>query len=110
MSAHPDIGRMNALLSVETPQDVLDAGGATRRSFSVTGQVWAQIRPARLFMRGEAGRLSGVVSHMLVFRSIAGFSCDWRLRLGERMFLVESFDEGDEAPGFTRAFCQEVRP
>ena len=110
MSARPDIGRMTALVTVEAPQDVMDAGGATRRSFGVHGQVWAQIRPARASMRFEAGRPSGVVSHMLAFRSIAGFSCDWRLRLGARLFLVDSFEDGDEAPGFTRAFCQEVRP
>ena len=110
MSARLDIGRLNALATVESPVDVIDAGGATLRSFSVYGQVWTQIRPQRLFMRDEAGRQSGVVTHVITFRSIAGFSCDWRLRLGDRLFLVDSFDDGDEISGFTRASCQEVRP
>jgi hypothetical protein len=110
MSVRPDIGRLNALASVETPVDVLDEGGAIRRSFSIYGQVWAQVRPQRLFMRDEAGRQSGVVTHVITFRSIAGFSCDWRLRLGDRLFLVDSFDDGDESRGFTRACCHEVRP
>lgn len=110
MNRRPYLGRLNALVTVEIPQDALDAGGATRRSFSVYGQVWAQIKPIRLFMRAEAGRQSGVVSHMIIFRAIAGFSCDWRLRRGDRMFLVDSFDDGDEVSGFTRALCQEVRP
>lgn len=110
MSARPDIGRMNALATFESPVDVMDAGGATLRSFSLYGQVWAQIRPLRLFSRVEAGRLAGVVTHIITFRSISGFSCDWRLRLGERLFLVVSFDDGDEISGFTRALCQEVRP
>ena len=110
MSARPDIGRLTARASVEAPVDVMDAGGAIRRSFSIYGQVWAQVKPQRLFMRDEAGRQSGVVTHIIIFRSIAGFSCDWRLRLGDRLFLVDSFDDGDEISGFTRASCQEVRP
>ena len=110
MSPRPRIGRMNALATVEAPVDVMDAGGATLRSFSVQGQVWAQIRPLRLFMRGEGGRQSSLVTHIVTFRSIAGFSCDWRLRLGERLFLVDSFEDGDEISGFIRACCQEVRP
>jgi head-tail adaptor len=110
MRWRPEVGRLNALVTVEVPQDVIDAGGATRRSFNVYGQVWAQIRPTRLFMRGEAGRQNGVITHMLTFRSIAGFSCDWRMRQGDRVFVVESFDDGDEISGFTRALCQEVRP
>jgi head-tail adaptor len=101
---------MKALVTVEAPQDLIDGGGATRRSFAVIGQVWAQIRPVRQFLRVEAGRPSGVVSHMLTFRSMPGFSCDWRLRLADRLFLVLSFDEGDEAMGFMRACCEEVRP
>ena len=110
MNRRPYVGSLNALVTVETPQDLIDGGGATRRSFSTFGQVWAQIKPTRLFMRVEGGRQSGLVSHMITFRAIAGFSCDWRLRQGERVFLVDSFDDGDEVSGFTRALCQEVRP
>ena len=104
------IGSMRHLVSAEAPVDVTDATGATIRSYSVYGQVWANIRPMRQAQRFEAGQRSGVLSHVLVFRSIPGFGADWRLRLGARLFQVISFDDGDDCKGFTRAYCEEASP
>ena len=102
------IGTMRHLMSAEAPVDVTDATGATIRSYSAVTQVWANIRPMRQAQRFEADQRSGVLSHMLVFRSIPGFGADWRLRLGARLFQVISFDDGDDCKGFTRAYCERA--
>ena len=110
MSTPVFIGAMRHLISVEAPADVMDGTGATIRSYSAVTQVWANIRPMRRAQRFEADQRSGVLSHMLVFRSIPGFGADWRLRLGARLFQVISFDDGDDCKGFTRAYCEEATP
>ena len=104
------IGTMRHLVTAEAPVDVVDDAGATLRSFSVHSQVWCHIRPMKQSLRFEADQRSGVLSHMLIFRSIPSFGADWRLRLGAREFRVLSFEDGDVCKGFTRAFCEEVTP
>ena len=110
MRAPTLLGSMRHLITVEVPQDLIDASGATHRSFSVYGQAWCHIKPMSLSARFEADRKSGVVTHMFTFRSIAAFSADWRFRLNARVFQVLAFDDGDEHKGFTRAACEEVTP
>ena len=104
------LGSMRHLVTVEVPQDTIDASGASHRSFYVFGQAWCHIQPVSLLSRFEADRKSGVVTHMITFRSIAAFSADWRFRLNARVFQVLAFDDGDENKGFTRASCEEVTP
>ncbi len=104
------IGARRHLVTVEAPIEVTDETGATIRTFSPLAQVWCNIRPVRQTTRFEAGKRDGVLSHVLIFRSIPSFGADWRLRLGPRLFQVLAFDDGDARKGMTRASCEEVSP
>ena len=104
------IGTMRHLVTAEAPVDVTDDAGATIRSYSAYGQVWCHVRPMKQAARFEADQRSGVMSHMLIFRSIPGFGADWRLRLGARLFRVLAFEDGDGSKGFMRAYCEETTP
>jgi head-tail adaptor len=109
MSARPFIGRMLSRVTLQTPASTIEASGFQSRVYTNSSSLWAHIRSLRMAARFGADRQEAVVTHLVTFRALADFKAGCRFVEGARIYEALSFEDCEGAPGFMRAFCEEVR-
>ena len=110
MSANLPVGARRRLLTLETPVDTLDDNGGVSRTYIAAATRWGRVTPKSDDMVFRADQQQENVTHEILFRSYPGLTGAMRFRLGDRVFQILAFDEGDEKGATMRALCEEIRP
>lgn len=84
-------GRLRTRLTLEEPVEVPDGQGGVTRSYQTLATLWASLEALRGRADIRADALGVSITHRIIIRSGAILSVQHRLRLGERLFVIEAY-------------------
>ncbi len=105
-----DLSQMRARIVIEAPVETPDAAGGVTRSFAAQATVWAQVKPVKAADAPPAALPGQTVSHRVTLRWRAGLTTGHRLRLGARVFALQTVYDPDERRRTLVCLAREVKP
>jgi len=103
------IGELRHRLVHETPVEVADGAGGVRRSFLTVDALWGAIETTAA-PEEIADRPGAVLTHTISLRAPATLAPGDRLRLGARVFTVETVSDPDGRGRRLVCRCREETP
>ena len=109
MSGRSLIGAMRHRLVHETPVEAPDGMGGVVRVFLAVDALWGAIETSAA-PTVSADRPVAALTHRITVRAPAIIEPGDRLRLGERLFLIEALHDPDGSGRRLVCRCREERP
>jgi len=103
------IGRMRRRVTIQSPQKTEDGMGGHTISWSDVAEVWAEIEPLRGTEYFYAHQIKNEVSHRVRIRFRSDITEEMRIKLGDRVFNIESILDIEEAHRFLEILCIEEK-
>jgi SPP1 family predicted phage head-tail adaptor len=102
-----DPGRLTARLTLEAAVETSDGQGGASVSFEEKALAWGMIEPVGFFVEEEAGSITFTLTHRIWLRWRSDIAQGMRLRRGERLFWIGSFEDPDETGRYLICHCEE---
>ncbi|MBC7279845.1 phage head closure protein [Hoeflea sp.] len=103
-----DPGRLNARLSLETPEQAPDGQGGVSEGWTPVASLWGRIEPLRASPDEVAGAAVAVVSHRVTIRHREGVEHAMRFVHRGRGLVIRAVRDPDETRRYLVCDCEEV--
>ncbi|HXH05858.1 MAG TPA: phage head closure protein [Vicinamibacterales bacterium] len=107
-----EIGRLRQLVTIERKTVTADPQGGRSETWTpIATDVWAEVTPlsGRELLQLQAQQVAVIVTHRVRIWYRAGLSPQMRLRLGSRVFQIETIVDPDERHVELELLCAEVQ-
>jgi SPP1 family predicted phage head-tail adaptor len=82
-------GRLNQLITIETPTTTLTASGDKQTTWATFATVYGSVQGAKVQEQWDAESVFPLITHQVILRYLAGVTSDMRLRVGSRVLHIE---------------------
>lgn len=103
-------GRLRLRLVLEVPEESQSPAGEVAITYRAVDERWGEVTPLSGRELDEARAVVARVTHRVRLRRVGGLVHRARLRLGDRVFGVESVVDQDERGRMLECLCVEEAP
>lgn len=107
MSNHPPVGLMRERVEVLSRSVSQDSYGGSGQAWTPLGEVWGKVEPLSGRELWQAQQVRPDVTHRVTIRHYPGLTPRHRLKLGTRVFEVQSVLNLEERGRVTECLCVE---